>query len=644
MKYAQLEWRDGHPYSPEYDDIYYSGNGRAESEHVFLQGNHLFDRWKGARQFVIAETGFGSGLNFLLTANAWMQHSDDDAVLHYVAIEKHPLAPDDIARIVSHWPDLREACDELLESYPVPVAGSHIRTLRGGRVRLQLIFGDVVEVLQQHHMRVDAWYLDGFSPATNPAMWSEPLCLLIANNSRTGATLSTYTCAGKVRRGLQAAGFVVTKIKGHGKKREMISATLVEQPKSTSSQPWYARPPAPVNEKSAVIVGAGLAGLTVAWALCQQNWRVTVVDEHDAIASGASGNPAAVLAPRLAVDVTADAAFYLQGFLHSIHQLDRLQKISSQVFWFKTGVHMPVEASRARKLFPEQRYPENFLQLLRPGDAEALDAVSNNVVACFPAGGWVASNVLCSALVQACGDRLNVVTRKVYGLKRTDAMWSITDEKGASVLSSPIVVLANASNVTTFDVTAWMPVQSVRGQLTAIAANNRSRTIKRTITSKGFVTPEHDGVHYAGATYDLNKTETELLQSDQLENYQMLDALVPGVFECSAQLTGRVGFRAVSEDRMPIVGPVPDKQAYLSQYKDLQHGRPVEHYRPAEYLPGLYVSTAHGSRGLSSCFLAADVIAALVSDGVQPVSNAVGYGLNPARFLIRKLKRALPIS
>lgn len=658
MKYAHVEWKQGHPYSPDYEDIYYSGDGKAESEHVFLQGNNLFERWKSVQTFTIAETGFGSGLNFVLTANAWLQHADEHAVLQYVAIEKHPLSPDDIERVSDtlslHWPELNTGFDELLDVYPLPVEGSHLRTLYAGRIRLQLIFGDVLEVLQQYRLRVDAWYLDGFTPATNPAMWSEQLCALIAGNSRAGATLSTYTCAGSVRRALQTAGFDVAKIQGHGKKREMISAVLAKVPEYKSKQPWYEWPPTPKNEKSALIVGAGLAGLSVAWALSQHKWRVTLVDEHRAIASGASGNPAAMLVPRLSVDDTPDAAFYLEGFLHSIVQLDGLQNLSNkssepnQPFWFKTGVHMPVEASRAEKLFSDQRYPENLLQLLTTADVEFLNANANDVVACIPEAGWVASSTLCKALAQACGDRLDIITMKVHDIKRIDNAWSIMDENNVPVLSSPVVILANASAVKDFSVTSWLPLQSVRGQITAVDATGDSGEMKRALSSAArssgvFATPERNGVHYTGATYDLTETSIELLQSDQRKNWQQLNALIPDMFTCPQQLTGRVGFRAVSEDRMPIVGPVPDKTAYVSQYQDFQHGKPVEKYQSGEYLPGLYVSAAHGSRGLSSCFLSAEIIAALLSDSLRPVSDEIACSLHPARFLIRKLKRALPI-
>ena len=219
MKYAEIEWKDGTPRNREYDDVYFSaGNGLEETRYVFMQHNRLHQRWRDCSRFVIGETGFGTGLNFLVTVNAWLQ-ARDNGCLHYISIENAPVSPADIRRVVSAYPDLEPVARELLDQYPPAVNGMHLLELAGGRVRLYLLFDDVGKALESIDARVDAWYLDGFAPARNRAMWTEEVFAALAGCSASGCTFATYTASGDVRRGLAAAGFDVSKHGGFGSKR-----------------------------------------------------------------------------------------------------------------------------------------------------------------------------------------------------------------------------------------------------------------------------------------------------------------------------------------------------------------------------------------------------------------------------------------
>lgn len=214
---------DGTPFSPNYDDVYHSAAGaHAQARHVFLAGNGLPQRWAGRAQFCIVETGFGLGLNFLATWLAWRDDAQRCRTLHFVSLEKHPLAVTDLALTHDAWPELAPLADELRRRWPALEAGAHVLEFDGGRLRLTLYFGDALTLLPTLEVRADAFYLDGFSPAKNPELWSPALCAALARLAANDATLATWSVAGSVRRALAAAGFEVTRRPGFAGKRQML--------------------------------------------------------------------------------------------------------------------------------------------------------------------------------------------------------------------------------------------------------------------------------------------------------------------------------------------------------------------------------------------------------------------------------------
>ena len=644
MKYAEIQWRDGQPYSPAYDDIYYSvAGGREESEHVFLEHNHLVTRWQtmaSSEHFVVAETGFGTGLNFVLTMKAWLEQAKPDACLHYVAIEKHPVSPSDMAKVAQNWPELSELYDELLSVYPLPIEGEHCRNLLNGRVYLHLIFSDVIDALESRELAADAWYLDGFGPDKNADLWSDQVFQLIEKNSKQGATLSTYTAAGFVRRGLQAAGFEVTKVKGHGKKREMITAVLNNKKSLSSKTPWYTLEKTNYKNKKAVIIGAGLIGLTTAWSLVQRGWQVTVIEKHENVAEEASGNPAGLLMLRLAIDNKNDTAFYTAAMLYASHCLDRLQKQSDEQFWFHEGVYSIFKQGRAEKIIECHGLPKEFIEILDQHDLQPHLKDKNVSVSFLPEAGWASPKKACEVLVEACGESLKIINKNVSDICKVEGEWHALNDKGQSIASAEVLVIANGVNANQFESVSWLPVSSVRGQLTEVTASEKSLALNKALSFDAYVTPEYKGKHYVGATYRVGDDNKERTQEEQDENLNHLEQCLPNIFDKPEQLNGRVGFRPVSNDMTPIIGEVPDKQAFKEDYKELHHGRPRAKYPVAKYLSGLYVNAAHGSRGICSSFLSAEILLAMINDEPLPVSKEIVDHLSPARFLIRKLKRA----
>jgi len=216
-----LRWEDGVPVSTEFDDPYYSrADGLAETRHVFLDGNDLPARWQGREAFQIAELGFGTGLNFCTTWQAW-QVAGAKGQLNFTSFELHPLSAKEIEAALSVWPELVPFCEQLVEVWTAKGG-----TFNFGSVSLTVVTGDVRDTLPNWPGRADAWFLDGFAPSRNPAMWQEDVMANVANASAPKATFATYTVAGFVRRGLESAGFMPKKCSGFGTKREMLAGIL----------------------------------------------------------------------------------------------------------------------------------------------------------------------------------------------------------------------------------------------------------------------------------------------------------------------------------------------------------------------------------------------------------------------------------
>ena len=212
------------PRSLRFGDLYFSDlDGLDETKYVFLNGNKLPEIWMWTDRFIIAETGFGTGLNFFATWQLWRENSTPNGNLIYYSIEKYPLTISQIVKSIGHWSDLKPLLEKFKKDYASTEVNSQTILFDEGRVTLKLIFGDVKEVLSQATFSSDAWFLDGFAPSCNPEMWSDEVFLEVARLSKKGTRLATFTAASAVRRGLRDVGFDMVKIPGFGRKREMLT-------------------------------------------------------------------------------------------------------------------------------------------------------------------------------------------------------------------------------------------------------------------------------------------------------------------------------------------------------------------------------------------------------------------------------------
>ncbi len=649
---ADLEWRAGDaPFSKHFQDIYFSAEGGlAESAHVFLKGNDLPEAWAGSALFCICETGFGTGLNFLACWDLWRRTRKPGQRLHYVAVEKHPLLQEDMHRALKPWAELGVLSDQLLNAYPLPQSGFH-RLHLSDQVTLTLAIGDVVDVLASLEAGIDAWFLDGFSPACNPDMWRDEMYRHMARLSQPQATLSTYTVAGRVRRGLMNVACEVAKSPGYGTKRDMLRGNFSrrDQRPSSSGLPWYRIPrPGGVSERHALIIGGGIAGCSMAAALMRRDWRVTLVERHPHLAGEASGNPIGIVMPRMIVGGGAEGQLYAETYryaLQELHHLGTQEPALAQGLKgvLELGVDEPARERHA-KLLGGQALPDGLMEAVDAREATALAGIPISSPALhFPQGGWLDPSLLCRVLAREASVSL---VRSVAKLAFEDGSWRVFDEGGALIGEAPVLILANGLGALRFPQAAPLPLKAYRGQITSLALSDKTKGLSKVLTFGSYLTPAVKGRHVIGATYDAVPVERDSASvpvevKDHGRNLDALTRRLPDLFAAldTERMEGRAALRCASPDSHALAGPVPDWNFYREAYERVRHGL-LGTFPPASYQTGLYVHVGLGSRGLTNAFLSAELLANQITGEPWGVAREVAEIMHPGRFLIRALKRA----
>ncbi len=609
-----LAWQDGLPYSTRFGDVYFSADsGLEETRHVFLDGNRLRERFAALRpgeSFAIGETGFGTGLNFLCARRLFEQVAPVGASLDFFSVENFPLSDEELRAALALWPALGAEADALLTRWRRRVPGWNRWSFAGGRVRLTLAWGDVTDVLPEVAGGVDAWFLDGFSPAKNPEMWAQPVLDGIARSSRSGATLATYTSAGWVRRGLQQAGFEVERVPGFGRKREMTRGMLKAPAEYDACLPKRAAP------ASALVIGGGLAGCAAAHALAQRGVAVMLVERAPMLASAASGNPVGILHARFGAGMNALHRFVLAAYGHALALLDEVlpvdgvQRAECGVLQLATP---EAEAWRIAKLAAKE-WPQNLFKIVDAQEASHLAGVETaHGGLWFPGGGWVVPPSVCERL--ASHPRITLqFGREITALTQTASGWRASD--GAWHLEAQQVVVCGAHQARRLAQLADFPLQPVRGQISEVPATAASGQMRAVVCGEGYCTPAVAGRHVAGATTIFDDESVELRAAEHVDNLAKVAAHMPALFDAlgspdGAVLTGRAAVRCSLPGATPAVG---------------------------EVAPGLYCSLAHGTRGLLTAGIAGETIAATMCGQIAPLPRSVVAALDPRRLVRTYLK------
>ncbi|HEY0211511.1 bifunctional tRNA (5-methylaminomethyl-2-thiouridine)(34)-methyltransferase MnmD/FAD-dependent 5-carboxymethylaminomethyl-2-thiouridine(34) oxidoreductase MnmC [Acerihabitans sp.] len=664
---ATLNWNeDGTPVSRQFDDVYFSSEDPLEeTRHVFLRGNGLPERFARHPQasFIVAETGFGTGLNFLALWQAFDRFSQrhPDAPLrrlHFISVEQFPLRLEDVTQAHARWPELADYAAGLRDLWPLPTPGCHRLILAGGAVTLDLWYGEINALLPQLDDsmagRVDAWFLDGFAPAKNAAMWSEGLFEAMALLAAPQGTFATFTAAGFVRRGLLRAGFTVAKPPGFGRKREMLAGSLDTPTTAGPRAPWYVRRAAR-DPLDVAIIGGGIAGAVTAEALQRRGSRVTLYCADGGPAQGASGNRQGALYPLLNNEDDELAQFFAGAFPFARHYYQECARrgIAFEHQW--CGVTQLAHDDRSRRKLRrilDTGWPAGLIGEVAREDMPALTGLSTGSGGVtYPLGGWLNPAQLTAGVIARAQSR-GMAVRYGHDLRELSAGtdgWRL-DFGAGRLARHATVVLAVGHRMLQWPITAPLPLTSVRGQVSHVPALPALQALKQVLCYDGYLTPASPGffTHCLGASAMRDDEETDYRPGEQRTNRERLIACVPDqAWARSVDVSAgeaRVSVRSSARDHMPMLGGVPDFAAIRREYADLpkrlQAGEPVA---DAPAYADLFMLGGLGSRGLCTAPLAAEILAGQIFGEPLPLSLAQSAALNPNRFWLRKLLKGREI-
>lgn len=619
----------GTPVAEAFDDVYFStGNGLAESKYVFQLGNQLDKKFAecNTKHFVIAETGFGTGLNCLAAIDTFSRFRRADPShplehLHLLSCEKYPLSQADLQQALTHFPELAVHCETLVLQYPMALSGAH--RIHFENATLDLWFDDVHNAMAQwaspSQGLVDAWFLDGFAPSKNPDMWTQSLFEKMANLSRANATVATFTAAGFVRRGLIDAGFSMQKKQGFGRKRDMLVGCYQPEPGNSNK-------PDDVNLGVSsstgqfghiAIIGAGLAGANLAYALAKRGYEVSVFS-HGSIACGASGNAQGGFYPQLHAQVTPASQLQAHCFLYAKRLYEQLADSGFAFSHDWCGVlqlaYSEQSLSRQAKIVNNTHWPTELVHALSAGEtSEKAGLALPYASLCYSQGGWISPVELVEALLRAAAATSRVELFEnalVTDIHATDKAIEISS--GNQRYLADHLVLATGHHSHLLNKLTQLPLRAVRGQVEYIPTQSALTKLKTVLCHKGYLTPAHNDRHALGSTYVRQDSNTEYRQGEENANLTTLQtALANAQWAQSvvADQTGRASIRAALPDRQPALGCLaPDKTNRVSVFNGL------------------------GSRGVTTAPLLAELLASQLTGQPLPLAKELIATLSPCRF------------
>ena len=658
IQHAKIHFNEENtPVSDKFDDVYFSNqDGLAETHYVFLEGNQLWERWVNYQEahFVIAETGFGTGLNFFAVTTLFREfrqkHPDSPLKrLYFISFEKYPLLLDALQQAHLAYPQFSHLAQHLQQHWLNPIQGCY--RFHFDETTLDLWFGDVAENLPQlgdyMNSKIDAWFLDGFAPSKNPDMWNEQLYQQMFRFTKLQGTFATFTAASAVRKGLENAGFNIKKRKGFGKKRECLSGQKTHEKLTALSAPWFHSQPANLNKQDIAIIGGGIASLCTAISLVKRGAKITIYCEDEQTALNASGNKQGAFYPQLSDDNERNIRFYIHAFAYGHQFLQWAIKHKIEFEYEFCGVALCAYNEKAESKLnkiAELNLPSDLYQSLSQTELSEKVGLPLPFGGGFiPQGAWLAPRQLVQhafAFLEKQGVQIKT-SQKVTTLSQTENGWQITTAENKT-FNHEIVVLANGHKLTDFEQTQKLPLYPVRGQVSQIPTSENLLKLKTVLCYDGYLTPvdQAKASHCIGASHVRDNATREFSLTEQQENQQKIQQNIPEDWTKEVDTSGnlaRIGVRCSVRDLTPMMGAVPHFSAQQTQYQNLFNLRrckqPIEQ---AENYPNLYLIGALGSRGLTSAPFLGETLASLIYGEPLPMSEDLIHNLMPNRSWVRR--------
>lgn len=646
------------PISAQFDDVYFSNqDGLAESHYVFLEGNQLWQRWQNFTEshFVIAETGFGTGLNFFTVTSLFRQFRQQYpksplTQLFFISFEKYPLSQQSLKDAHQAYPEFSELASQLQQQWLDPIVGCY--RFHFAETTLDLWFGDLAENLSQlgdyMQNKIDAWFLDGFSPSKNPQMWTDELYQQMYCYSKPQGTFATFTAASAVRKGLENAGFSVVKRKGYGKKRECLQGTKLDNKAVISHFPYYL--PQPVVTRSPLdigIIGGGIASLFTALSLLERGAKVTLYCEDEILAANASGNKQGAFYPQLSDDDLRHIRFYIHAFAYGQQRLRQIIQQGIEFEYDFCGVALcAYDEKSAVKLdkISGYNFPQSLYQSLNAQQlSEKIGLPVNCAGGFIPQGAWLAPRQFVQntfAYLQQRGLQIKT-QQQITALEEQQLEWLLKNQHG-EYFSHQVVVLANGHKLKEFSQTSHLPLYPVRGQVSEIATTEKLQQLKSVVCYDGYLTPvAQSQTHCVGASHVRDNQDRTFDLEEQQKNQQKIQTNLNMSWTQDVDTSdnqARVGVRCSVRDRLPMMGNVPDFAQQIEDYRNLYNLRRRKQFiKPAQVFNNLFLVGALGSRGLTSAPLLGETLASLIYGQPLPLSESIIQALSPNRSWMRKL-------
>jgi len=657
INHAQLDWSDqSEPFSTQFDDIYFNNDhGADESEYVFFSGNDLGSRWQtsNSEQFCIAETGFGSGLNFLTSALKFNEFQAKNPTtqlkrLHFISFELYPLELEAIQTTLDKFTQFSDLSSQLIQQYPLPLVGCHRLTFNQGEIILDLWFGDInqqIDNLTGHSTGiVDAWYLDGFNPHKNPEMWHQALFQKMFSLSKPAATLATFTAAGFVRRALIEAGFSMSKRKGYGKKREMLVG-IAQQEEVKQKQ---------VEQTDVAIIGGGIAGLCTALSLAKRGNKVTVYCADEQLGIGASGNLQGALYPLLNQQHDELSQLFANAYQYALNFYKQVNQQVPFSHQFNGLLQLAYDHTSHRKLesIDKAQLPLSLVKWLTEHQTNALAGLPiGHQSLYYPSAGWLSPRELINSLSKIlkalpnvqilCDHHIDSVGQSYDGLNDWILTTNPSKQHQATTLKHQCLVIAAGMETLKFNQCRAIPLSAARGQVSHVPSNDNLASLKLTLCHEGYLTPSMQGQHCMGATFKRHDKSIEYREVEQQENHQKLKKSIsdqPWVDTIVTNDQAHIATRTTTRDHFPYLGELTDYEQLKQNY---QAGIKTNAKLPM--LSNAYLITGLGSRGLCSGPLLAEILASKINNESLPIASSIYKKMQIPRQWLSYISKNKPL-